>query len=258
MISQHAVVHPNAKIANNVTVEPFAVIGENVEIGEGTWIGSHTVIDGNTTIGRNNKIFQFASIGAEPQDKKYHGEDTKLEIGDNNSFREFCTIHRGTVQGGGVTKIGNQNLFMNYVHIAHDCILGDDNVFANNATLAGHVTVGNYIGLGGFTKVVQFCAINDYAFAAGATDIVKDVPPYVLIGGYYDNVKVYGLNTIGLKRYGFDEETLKTLDQAFDIIYRKNLTVQQALVELEELVTKCQKVQLFIDALKNTKRGIIR
>ena len=258
MISKHAIVHPDAKIAKNVTIEPFAIIGKEVEIGEGTWVGPHAVIEGHTKIGCNNKVFQFAAVGAEPQDKKYLGEDTRVEIGDSNSIREFCTIHRGTVQGGGVTKIGNQNLLMNYVHIAHDCQLGDDNVLANNVTFAGHVTVGSHVGLGGFTKVVQFCTINDYAFAAGATDVVKDVPPYVLIAGYYDNVKVYGLNIIGLKRHGFDEETLKTLDQALDIIYRKNLTVQQAIVELEKLVAKCQRVQLFIDALKNSRRGIIR
>jgi len=257
-IDPRAVVHPNARIAADVVIGPFAVIGEKVTIGEGTTIGSHAVIEGRTTIGRNNKIFQFAAIGAVPQDKKYQGEDTAVEIGDGNVIREFCTIHCGTVQGNGVTKIGNRNFLMNYVHIAHDCTLGDETVFANNATLAGHVTVGSYVTFGGFAKVLQFCAVGDYSFVAGATDVVKDIPPYVLVSGYYDNVKVYGLNVIGLKRRNFNEETLKILERALDIIYHKNLTVQQAIPELEQLITSCQEVRKFIDMLQNSKRGIIR
>lgn len=258
MIDPRAIVHPQAKLAANVTISPFAVIGEGVEIGDGTWVGSHAVIEGKTKIGRNNQIFQFASIGAVPQDKKFHGEDTCLEIGDENVVREFCTIHRGTEQGGGKTIIGNQNLFMNYVHIAHDCLIGDGGVFANNTTLAGHVVVGNCVNFGGFSKVLQFCTLGDYSFIAGATDIVKDVPPYLFVAGYYDNVKVYGLNLVGLKRRGFSKEVIKDLEKGFDIIYRKNLTVQQAIPELEQLAINCHEVRKFIDMLQNSKRGIVR
>jgi len=258
MIDKRAVIHPQAKIASNVTIGPFAVIGKDVEIGEGTQIGSHVVIEGNTKIGRNNKIFQFAAIGAEPQHKKYQGEPTLVEIGDENVVREFCTIHRGTVQGRSATRIGNKNFLMNYVHIAHDCLLGDGTIFANNASLAGHVTVGNYVNFGGFAKVLQFCSLGDYSFVAGATDIVKDVLPYVLVAGYYDNVKVYGLNVIGLRRHGFRDETIKMLEKAYDLIYRSNLTVQKVIPELEELAKDCVEVQGFIDVLKTTKRGIVR
>lgn len=258
MIDPRAIIGKGAKIAANVKIGPYTIIGEKVEIGENTWIGPHVVIDGNTKIGSNNKIFQFASVGAVPQHMKYAGEDTLTEIGDDNVIREFCTIHRGTAQGRGVTKIGSKNFFMNYVHIAHDCVIGNETIFTNNASLAGHVVIGNYVNLGGFAKVLQFCTLGDYSFIAGATDIVKDVPPYVLVAGYYDNVKVYGLNVIGLKRRGFNEETLKFLDQAYDIIYRKNLTTQQAIPELEQLALQCKEVQLFIDMLKNTKRGIVR
>lgn len=258
MIDKNAIIHPNAKIAANVQVGPFSVIGADVEIGEGTWIGSHVVIEGKTKIGRNNKIFQFAAIGAEPQHKKYQGEPTTVEIGDENVIREFCTIHRGTVQGRNSTVIGNQNFLMNYVHIAHDCILGNGVIFANNVTLAGHVTVGNYVNCGGFAKVLQFCSLGDYCFLAGATDIVKDVLPYVLVAGYYDNVKVYGLNVIGLRRHGFSEETIKTLDKAYDLIYRSNLLVVQVIPELEKLAQDCIEVRGFIEVLKNSKRGIVR
>jgi UDP-N-acetylglucosamine acyltransferase len=258
MIDSRAIIEPGAKIANNVEIGPFSIIGKDVEIGEGTQIGPHVVIEGHTKIGKNNKFYQFACIGGVPQHKKYAGEDTLTEIGDENVFREFCTIHRGTIQGRGVTKIGNGNFIMNYVHIAHDCVIGNETIFTNNASLAGHVVVGNYVNLGGFAKVVQFCTLGDYCFVAGATDIAKDVPPYLLVGGYYEHLKIYGLNTIGLKRHGFSEETLKYLDMAYQIIYRQNLTTQQAIPELEKLVPQCKEVQLFIDMLRNSKRGIIR
>lgn len=258
MIDKHAVVHPNAQIAANVHIGPFSVIGADVEIGEGTWIGSHVVVEGKTKIGRNNKIFQFAAIGAEPQHKKYQGEPTTVEIGDENVIREFCTVHRGTVQGRSTTKIGNQNFLMNYVHIAHDCELGNGVVFANNASLAGHVTVGDYANFGGFAKVLQFCTIGEHCFVAGATDIVKDVPPYILVAGPYNDVKVYGLNLIGLKRFGFKDEVIKTLEKAYDLIYRSNLTVVKVIPELEKLAQNCQEVYGFINILKNSKKGIVR
>jgi len=258
MIDKHAIIHPKAEIAASVTIGPFTVIGKDVKIGEGTWIGPHVVIEGKTTIGRKNKIFQFAAIGAEPQHKKYAGEPTAVEIGDHNVIREFCTIHCGTVQGRHVTVIGNNNFLMNYVHIAHDCILGDNVIFANNASLAGHVSVGNNANFGGFAKVLQFCSVGEFSFIAGATDIVKDVLPYVLVAGYYDNVKVYGLNVIGLRRHGFSDDTIKTLEKGYDLIYRSNLTVQQVIPELEELSKDCTEIRGFIDVLKSSKRGIVR
>lgn len=258
MIDPRAIIEAGAKLGKDVNVGPYSIIGKDVEIGDGTVIGPHVVIEGITKIGSNNKIFQFASIGAIPQHKKYAGEETTTEIGNGNVFREFSTVHRGTVQGRRSTVIGDNNFFMNYVHIAHDCVIGNETIFTNNATLAGHVTVGDYVILGGFAKVLQFCTLGSYSFIAGATDVVKDIPPYVLIAGYYDNVKVYGLNVIGLKRHGFTDETIKYLEQAYDIIYRKNLTAQMAITQLEKLVVNCNEIQLFIDMLKNSKRGIIR
>jgi UDP-N-acetylglucosamine acyltransferase len=251
-------VHPHAKIGNNVTVGPFSVIGEHVEIGESTWIGPHVVIEGHTKIGANNKIFQFVAIGAPPQDKKYAGEDTGIIIGDDNFIREYCSIHCGTPQGRKVTKIGNKNFLMNYVHIAHDCALGNEVVLTNNTALAGHVTLGNYVVLGGFAKVVQFCSIGDYSFIGGETGVVKDVPPYVLVSGYHGGAKLYGLNLVGLRRRGFRAETLKHLKHAYNIIYRKDLVLQDAIAELEKMIVLCQEVKLFVDFLKNTKHGIIR
>lgn len=258
MINNTAIIDPKAKIGSNVAIGAYSIIGKDVEIGDNTWIGPHVVIEDKTKIGKNNKIFQFASIGAIPQDKKYHGESTILEIGDNNIIREFATLNLGTEAGGGITKIGNHNLFMNYVHIAHDCIINDHNIFSNNATLAGHVLVGNHANLSGFAKIAQFCFIGDYSFIGGDTTIMKDVPPYIFVAGVYESVKVYGLNLVGLKRSGFSETTIKILEDAYDIIYRKNFVVQQAIIELEKLVPKCKEVQLFIDALKNSKKGIVR
>ncbi len=258
MIDDRAIVAKGAKIASNVTIGPYAIIGDNVEIGEGSWVGSHTVIEGQTKIGKNNQIFQFASIGAVPQDKKFQGEETFLEIGDNNILREFCTIHLGTAQGGGITKIGNNNLIMNYVHIAHDCLVGNEVVFSNNASLAGHVIVGDYVIFGGFAKVAQFTRLGAYSFLVANTDLGKDVLPYVIAGGSFDTMKLYGLNGIGLKRQGFSEATIQSLKNAYNVIIRKGLTVQQAISELETMLTSCPEVQLFIDMLKQSKRGILR
>jgi UDP-N-acetylglucosamine acyltransferase len=258
MIDQRAIVAKGAKIASDVKVGPYAIIGENVVIGEGSWIGPHAVIEGKTKIGKNNQIFQFASIGAIPQDKKYHGEDTVLEIGDNNIFREFCTINLGTVQGGGITKIGNGNLFMNYVHVAHDCIIGNETVFSNNASLAGHIIFGDHGIFGGFAKVAQFIRIGAYSFLVGGSDIGKDILPYVIAGGNLSTAKLYGLNLIGLKRQNFSEKTLQNLKKAYDIILRKNLTVVLAIPKLEAMLQECPEIQLFIDVLKQSERGILR
>lgn len=258
MIDNRAIIAKGAKIASNVVIGPYAIIGEHVEIGEDSWVGPHSVIEGQTKIGKNNQFFQFSSIGAIPQDKKFHGEETFLEIGDSNIFREFCTVHLGTGQGGGITKIGNNNLIMNYVHIAHDCIIGNEIVFSNNASLAGHVIVGDHVIFGGFAKVAQFTRIGAYSFLVANMDLGKDVLPYVIAGGSFDTMKLYGLNTIGLKRHGFPEETVQQLKNAYNIILRKGLTVQQAIVELETMVSDCVEIQLFIDMLKQSERGILR
>jgi UDP-N-acetylglucosamine acyltransferase len=258
MIDKLAIINPNAKLAPGISIGPYTIIGENVEIGEGTCIGPHVVIKGRTKIGCNNKIFQFASIGEDPQDLKYKSEDTLLEIGDNNVIREFCSLHRGTQQGKGVTKIGNNNLLMAYVHIAHDCVLGNNIVFANNASLAGHVIIEDNVVLGGFAKIAQFCTIGTYSFVAAVTGIPKDVPPYIYVSGYHGKTAVYGLNVVGLRRKGFSNDTIKKLRDAYHIIYQENLTAKQAISKLEEMVSNCPEVQLFINMLKNSKRGIVR
>ena len=258
MIDPRAIVAEGAKIAADVKVGPYTIVGKDVEIGEGSWVGPHAVIEGKTKIGKNNQVFQFASIGAISQDKKYHGEDTSLEIGDNNVFREFCTINLGTVQGGGVTKIGNSNLFMNYTHVAHDCIIGNETVLSNNASLAGHVIVDDYVIFGGFVKVAQFVRIGAYSFFVGGSDVGKDVLPYVIAAGNIDTAGLCGLNLVGLKRHGFSEKTLQHLKDAYNIVLRKKLTVVKAIPQLEAMLTDCPEVQLFIDILKQSERGVLR
>jgi UDP-N-acetylglucosamine acyltransferase len=256
VIDKTAIIHPTATIAANVHIGPWTVIGEQVEIGEGTWIGPHVVIDGPTKIGRDNKIFQFASLGAAPQDKKYQGEPTRLEIGDRNVIREFCTFNRGTVQGRSLTSIGNDNLFMAYVHIAHDCDVGNHTIFANNASLAGHVIVEDYAALGGFAGVFQACRVGKHSFASMGAMIDKDVPPFVKVSGYY--AKPFGLNTIGMKRRGYPSETMVNLRRAYKMIYRKGFTIKQALIQLETLLNDCPEIQLFIDFIQLSSRGIVR
>ena len=256
MIHPTAIIDPGAQIAAGVSVGAYSIIGADVEIDENTWIAPHVVISGPTRIGRNNKIYQFSSIGAVPQDKKYAGEKTFLYIGDGNVIRESCTINRGTAQGGGVTRIGNNNWIMAYVHIAHDCIIGNHVVFANNASLAGHATIQDYVILGGFTLVHQFCVVGTYAFTAMASAISKDVPPYVMVSGHM--AKPHGLNTEGLKRHGFSADTINQLRRAYKILYRSNYTVAQALEKLRELEGDCAEVGRWVEFLGNTTRGIIR
>lgn len=256
MINPQAIIDPKARIASNVEIGPWTIIGPDVEIGEGTWIGPHVVIKGPTRIGRENKIFQFASIGEDPQDKKYAGEKTFLEIGDRNIFREACTINRGTVQAGGITKIGNENLFMAYVHVAHDCIIANHTVFSNHASIAGHVIVEDFAILGGFSGVHQFCTIGKYSFIGAGGIVTMDVLPYVLIDGH--EAKTCGLNAVGLKRHGFSNETINYLKRAYKIIYRNGLTVSQAIEQLTELLPECPDIQHMILALQNSVRGIIR
>lgn len=254
MKHETAVIDPSAKIGKDVTIGPYSVIGANVEIGDGTWIGPHVVIQGPTTIGRNNKIYQFASLGEAPQDLKYRGEPTRLEIGDENTFREFCTINRGTVQDQSLTKIGNRNLFMSYVHIAHDCIIGNDNVFSNNASLAGHVKVEDFVVFGGFSGVFQFCRVGSHSFIATNAVVIKDVPPYVKVSGYY--AKPFGLNTVGLQRRGFDEEALLQLKRAYKAIYRNGLTVTEAVDAMK--VMNHPQVDNLIQFIQNSDAGIVR
>lgn len=249
-------VDPSAKLAANVTVGPGTIIGPDVEIGEGTWIGPHVVIQGPTVIGKNNKIFQFASVGDAPQDKTYRGEPTRLEIGDNNIIREFCMISRGTVKGGGLTRIGNDNFFMAYSHIGHDCMIGNYVSMVNYAALSGHVTVDDYANIGGYAAVHQFCHVGAYAFIARATYVTKDVLPYVMIAGH--TTSACGINTVGLRRGGFSSTAIDALRRAYKVIFRKGLTVQQAVAELEVMQQDCPEILPLINALNTATRGIVR
>lgn len=256
MISEQAIIHPSAKLGKNVTVGPGTVIGEGVEIGEGTWVGPHAVIEGPTVIGKNNKIFQFASVGDEPQDTTYNGEPTKLEIGDNNVIREFTMISRGTVKGGGLTKIGNHNFLMAYTHIGHDCIVGDQNILVNYSALSGHVIIEDYVTIGAYAAVHQFCNVGSYAFIARATYVTKDVIPYVMIAGH--TTSACGINTVGLRRRGFSSDSINALRRAYKVIFRKGLTVEHAVTELKVMSEDCVEIEPLIEALKKATRGIVR
>lgn len=255
MIHSSAIIDPTAKIGRDVTIGPWTLIGPNVSIGDGTWIGPHVVIQGPTIIGKENKIFQFCSLGEVPQDKKFQGEDATLVIGDRNVIRESCTFNRGTSYRME-TRIGNDNLFMAYVHIAHDCVVGNHTIFANNATLAGHVVVDDFAILGGFSGVAQFCRVGSYSFAAGGSMIDKDVPPFLRVSGYY--AKPIGLNTVGLQRHGFTSEILLTIRRAYKTLYRQGLTVKQALEVLTPMAVDCTQVKTLIDFIHASERGIVR
>lgn len=256
MISEQAVIHPSAKIAAGVTIGPGAVIGADVEIGEGTWIGPHAVIQGPTVIGRFNKIFQFASVGDEPQDTTYRGEPTRLEIGDHNIIREYAMLSRGTVKGGGVTKVGDHNYFMAYTHVGHDCVIGNYVVMVNYAALSGHVIVQDYVTIGGYAAIHQFCHVGAYAFIARATYVTKDVLPYLMIVG--PDTVACGINTVGLRRRGFVGETIDLLRRAYKIIFRQGHTVAQALEHLEALKRECEAVEPMMMMLRQSSRGIVR
>ena len=256
MIDPRAVVDSRAELAEDVSIGPYTVIGPDVQIDTGTWVGPHAVINGPTRIGRDNRIFQFASIGEQPQDKKYKGEPTRLEIGDGNTIREFVTINRGTVQDQGLTSIGNDNWIMAYVHIAHDCQIGNHTIFANNASLAGHVRIEDYVILGGFTLVHQFCALGVHSFTAFSSGIAKDVPPYVMVGGF--SAEPHGLNTEGLKRRGFNADTIAQLKQAYRTLYRSKLSLQDAIEALRVQAADCAEVGVMVEFLEKQKRGIVR
>lgn len=250
-----AIIDPSAIIHDSVQIGAYCVIGENVVIGENSRLKNHVVIAKNTTIGKNNQIFQFASLGDDPQDLKYAGEISHLVIGDNNIIREACSFHRGT-GSGGVTSIGNHNLFMVNTHIAHDCVVGDYNVLANNVGVAGHVVIGDYVVIGGNSGIHQFCRIDSYSMTAGASLILKDVAAFVLVGG--NPAKVYGLNTEGMRRKGWSKQTIDVLDKAYRLIFRSGLLKAEALLALLPLCQQEPKVQLLINSLQNSQRGLIR
>lgn len=256
MIDSRAVIDPSAVIAEDVTIGPYAIIGADVEIGAGCQIAPHAVVKGPTRMGKDNRIFQFASIGEEPQDKKYAGEPTRLEIGDRNLFREYSTVNRGTTQDKGITRIGNDNWIMTGVHIAHDCIVGNHTIFSNNASLAGHVTVGDYAILGGFTLVHQFCAIGAHCFTAMGSVIPKDVPPYVLVSGHM--AQPYGLNIEGLKRRDIPAATIQALKSAYKLIYKSGLPLKDALAQMGEMAAAVPEVKALAEFISASSRGIVR
>ncbi|MBQ3774766.1 MAG: acyl-ACP--UDP-N-acetylglucosamine O-acyltransferase [Ruminobacter sp.] len=262
MIDKSAVIHSTAIVSDDavigpgVTVGPWTIIGSEVEIGEGTSIASHCVVKGPVKIGKRNKIFQFATIGEDCQDKKYAGERTFLEIGDDNVIREHCTFHRGTVQDNCLTKVGSRNLFMVNVHVAHDCVVGDDCIFANNATLAGHVHIGNWVIFGGLAAIHQFGRVGDHAFIAGMAALNQDVPPFVMAAGHY--AKPFGINKEGLRRRGFSNEAISTIRHAYMIVYKESKTVDEAITKLAPLCEQEPSVQLLVDFLKESTRGICR
>ncbi len=257
MIEPTAIVHPDADIGTGVRIGAYSIIGEQVQIADNCEIGPHVVIKGPTRIGESTRISQFTSIGDDPQDKKYQGEAaSQLEIGSNNVIREFCSINRGTAQGGGITRVGNNNWIMAYVHIAHDCQVGNNTIFANNATLAGHVHIDDFAILGGFTGVHQFCRVGCHSISAIASIIVKDVPPYLMVSG--NTAKPNGLNRVGLRRNGFSDDTVEAMRKAYRIVYREGLLVKDAIKKLETLANINREVANFTRFIKESERGIIR
>ncbi|PPD52426.1 MAG: acyl-[acyl-carrier-protein]--UDP-N-acetylglucosamine O-acyltransferase [Methylotenera sp.] len=251
-----AIIDKNAELDSSVEVGPFSIIGPNVKIDAGTRIAGHVTISDHTIIGKHNQIFQYSSLGEAPQDKKYKNEPTLLEIGDNNTIREFCTFNRGTVQDKGTTKIGNDNWIMAYVHLAHDCVIGNHTIFANNASLAGHVDVHDYAILGGFTLIHQFCKIGSHVITAVGSVVFKDIPPYVTAAGY--DAKPHGINAEGLKRRGYSPEAIMEIKRAYKTLYRNGLTLEEAKLELAEKQKSCQEIGLLLDFLNTSTRGIVR
>lgn len=254
MIHASAIIEPGAKLGANVRVGPWTYIGADVEIGDNCEIGSHVVIRGPTTMGEGNRIFQFSSIGEECQDKKYAGEPTRLVIGDHNVFRECTTVHRGTVQDNSLTQIGSHNLLMAYVHVAHDCMIGDRNILANATTLAGHVHVGDQVILGGFTGVHQFCKIGSHAFTAVSSVVVQDIPPYVMAQGH--NAVPRTINSEGLRRRGFSAEQIQNIKRAYKLLYRQGLTLQEAVAKMTAM--DAPELAIMLDFIAKSQRGIIR
>lgn len=256
MIHPTAIIHPGARLAENVSIGPFTIIGQHVSIDSGTRVAGHVVIEGWTRIGRDNQVFQFSSIGAAPQDLKYAGQETYLKIGDRNRIREFATLNRGTSEGGGTTYIGNDNLFMAYSHVAHDCQISDHVVMANCATLAGHVEIGASAILGGLTAVHQFCRIGCHTMISGGAMVAQDIPPYTIAQG--DRAKPVGLNLIGLKRHGFSETATRGIKKAFRLLYRSGLPLEEALLKISDEVEPTPEVTTFLNFIKESQRGLAR
>lgn len=256
MIHSTAIVDPSAQLAASVDVGPYAVIGQGVYVDTGTRIGAHTMICGPTRIGKNNHIYNHVSLGEAPQDKKYSGEPTSLEIGDGNTIREFCTLNRGTIQDVGVTRIGDHNWLMAYVHVAHDCQIGDNIVFANSAQLAGHVHVGDHAILGGFTGVHQFVHIGAHSFMGIATILTQDVPTYVTVAG--NPAKPFGINSEGLRRRGFSSDAIAMIKRAYKTLYRTGLGFDEAKAEIAAQANSCPELKLLSDFLNASTRGIVR
>ncbi|OTG82510.1 acyl-[acyl-carrier-protein]--UDP-N-acetylglucosamine O-acyltransferase [Acinetobacter sp. ANC 4558] len=257
LIHPTAIIDASAVIASNVKIGPYCIIGPKVSIGEGTTLHSHVVVAGYTRIGENNEIFQFASVGEVCQDLKYQGEETWLEIGDHNTIREHCSLHRGTVQDNSLTKVGSHNLLMVNTHIAHDCIVGDHNIIANNVGIAGHVHIGDYVIVGGNSGIHQFCKIDSYSMIGGASLILKDVPAYVMVSG--NPAHAYAMNVEGMRRKGWSKVVVQGLREAFKLIYKSGLTTEEAIQKIRaEILPEVCEVQLLIDSLEQSKRGIVR
>lgn len=256
MIHPSAIIAETAELGDDVSVGPFSIIGDDVSIGRGTTIESHVVIQGPTRIGEDNHIYQFSSIGDVPQDKKYAGEATRLEIGDRNTIRENCTISRGTVQDDGVTLLGDDNWIMAYVHIAHDCRVGNNTIFANNVTLAGHVHVGDWAILAGFAGAQQFCRIGAHSFLGAYSGTNRDIPAYAMIAGLPSEPR--GINSEGLRRRGFSSEQITNIKNAYRLVYRKGLKLAEAIVEIEKLTAEQPELDIFLQSLQVTGRGLIR
>lgn len=251
-----AIVDPAARIDPTATIGPYAVIGPEVSIGARTTVGAHCVIEGRTTIGEDNRIFQFASLGAQPQDKKYAGEPTELVIGHRNTIREFCTFNTGTVQDRAVTRVGDDNWIMAYVHVAHDCMVGNNTIFANNATLAGHVSVGDWAILGGFTGVHQFVRVGAHSFCGVGTVLLQDLPPFVTVSG--NPASPHGINSEGLKRRGYSSEGIMAIKRAYKTLYRSGLPLAEARAQIAEAAQAAPELQLFSDFIADSGRGIVR
>jgi len=256
LIHPTALIDSHAELADDVTVDAFSIIGADVKIDSGTVIGPHVVIKGPTSIGKDNHIYQFTSIGEDPQDKKYAAEITRLEIGDRNTIREFTSMHRGTLQDQGVTKIGNDNLFMAYTHVAHDCVIGNHVIMANGASLAGHVQLNDHAILGGFTLVHQFTQIGQFSFAAMGSAITQDIPPFIMVGG--KPTRPHGINSVGMERNGISTEDIRLIRNAYKIIYKMNLRLEDAIVQMEELAGDSAQLLDMISFLRNVRRGILR
>ncbi|MET0281381.1 MAG: acyl-ACP--UDP-N-acetylglucosamine O-acyltransferase [Steroidobacteraceae bacterium] len=255
-IDPRAVVSPGARIAAGVEIGPYAVIGPDVTIGAGSWIGPHAVVNGPTVLGEGNRIFQFASIGEAPQDMKYRGEPTRLVVGARNTFREYVSVHRGTVTGAGETRIGNDNLLLAYSHVAHDCVLGDHIIFSNAVNIAGHVQIGDWAIFSGYAGAHQFCRIGAHAFIGNNTSVLQDVPPYVLAAGHPAEPR--SVNVEGLKRRGFSEEQVRAIRNAYRVLYRSDLKLEEATLQIEEMAREQPVLAIFAEFIRGSSRGLAR